>query len=395
MHNSTDSAGNDIVSRPAWRGGWIAEQLIDVSRRRRPGAVPGEFVSDPTALPVRIRVIQYDADDFEEVEIRTVDEVRKYAERSSVTWVNVDGIRDTEIISAIGKMFGIHRLVLEDIVSPHQRAKVEDYGDQLFIVARMPEVRGGFDTEQLGIVLCDHVVVTFQERTGDCLEPVRNRLRQKLGRIRERGHDYLVYALLDAVIDAYFPVLSRVSERMNEMEQQLARELTVDTVAVLQRLRTVLFMIQGTIAPHNEVITQLLRNPTQIKDGTRVYLRDCSDHVAQVMHATETSRELAADLRDYCFAEISFNQNETMKLLTVMASVFIPLSFVAGFYGMNFDPSVSQLNMPETKWKYGYLFAIILMISIAGLTLAGLWLLKRYGRKARRKRFNTTQRVLD
>jgi magnesium transporter len=179
------------------------------------------------------------------------------------------------------------------------------------------------------------------------------------------------------------------------MEQQLARELTVDTVAVLQRLRTLLFMIQGTIAPHNEVITQLLRNTKRVGDDTRVYLRDCSDHVAQVIHATETTRELAADLRDYCFAEISFNQNETMKLLTVMASVFIPLSFVAGFYGMNFDPSVSQLNMPETKWKYGYVFAIGLMIAITALTLVGLWMLKRVGRKARKQRFKKTQRVLD
>ncbi len=375
--------------------GWIASQLIDLARRSLPGAVPGEYKSDPEALPVRIRVIQYDADTFEEVEIQRAADVREYAARSSITWVNVDGLRDTEVIQEIGDVFGIHRLVMEDIVSPHQRAKVESYDDQLFIVARMPEIVGGFDTEQIAMVLCGHAVVTFQERSGDCLEPVRHRLRNGLGRIRERGHDYLVYALLDAVIDAYFPVLAKISERLDGVEKHMTREPSVDSVAVLQRLRTILFMLQGVVGPHQEVIAHLMRDKTQITEGTQVYLRDCSDHVVQVLHATETSRELAADLRDYCFAEISFNQNETMKLLTVMASVFIPLSFIAGFYGMNFDSSVSTLNMPETKWKYGYIFAIGLMAAVAGLTLTGLWVMKRLSQKARKRRFRKTHKILE
>ena len=383
------------AAKEAHGPGWIATQLIDLARRKLPGAVPGEFSSDPNAMPVRIRVIQYDADTLEEVEIRKATDVSEFAARSSITWVNVDGLRDTEVIKQVGEIFGIHRLAVEDIVNPHQRAKVESYDDQLFIVARMPEIVGGFDTEQIGIVVCGHAVITFQERSGDCLEPVRNRIRNKHGRIRERGHDYLVYAILDAVIDAYFPVLAKISERLDAVEQQLSREPSVDSVAVLQRLRTILFMIQGVVTPHQEVISILMRDTTQMTEGTHVYLRDCSDHVSQVLHATDTTRELAADLRDYCFADISFNQNETMKLLTVMASVFIPLSFIAGVYGMNFDPGVSAMNMPETKWKYGYVFAICLMAAVAGMTLSGLWLMKRLNQKARRKRLRKTQRILE
>jgi len=376
--------------------GWIAGQMVDVSRRGLPGSAPGQIVlHHPNVTPVKIRVIQYDADSFEEVEILDVAEVRRFADRPSVTWVNVDGIGDSKLIAEVGEMFGIHRLVLEDVVNPHQRAKVEVYDDQMFVVARMPEIDGNFDTEQLSMVICDHAVITFQERSGDCLEPVRNRLRERLGRIREQRHDYLVYALLDAVVDAYFPVLARISERLTDVEQDLTEDPSVDVVAMLQRLRTILFMVQGTIGPHRDAVAHLLRDHSQITDDTRVYLRDCEDHVAQLVQACETSRELAADLRDYCFAEISFNQNETMKTLTVMASVFIPLGFIAGFYGMNFDPGASDWNMPETKWTYGYMFAIGLMVTVAGATLGGLKYMSRSRRKDRKKRFRMTQNILS
>jgi len=374
---------------------WIADQLSDIGRRK-PGSVPGEVSSRiPDAAPVRIRVMQYDENTLDEVQIHDTDEIKKYAEQKSVTWVNVDGLRDSHLISEIGEIFQIHGLILEDVTNPHQRAKVETYDDQTFIVARMPEMTGGFDTEQISMVLCHNVVITFQERTGDCLEPVRERLRNKKGRIRSRGHDYLVYALLDAIIDAYFPVLARISERLNDAEQELTESPSVDVVTMLQRIRTLLFMIQGTILPHQDAVAHLLRDDGPVSDDTRLYLRDCADHVKQVLQACETTRELAADLRDYCFAEISFNQNETMKTLTVMASVFIPLGFIAGFYGMNFDPAVSTWNMPETRWRYGYVFAIGLMVLMVTLTLGGLWQMARLRKKARKQRFQRTQRILD
>lgn len=374
--------------------GFVAEQLEDVSRRV-PGDAPGHLRSDPTAFPVSVRVLQYDADHSEEVEVTDWASLEHYAARPGVTWVNVDGLRDTHIISEICASFGIHSLVVEDIVHPHQRAKVESYDDQTFIVARMPTTDGGFDTEQISIVLCGHAVLTFQERPGDCLDAVRSRIRHRRGRIRQQSHDYLVYALLDAIVDAYFPVLSKIRDRLSEVEQQLTQDPSVDAVAILQRVRTVLFVIRSTIAPHQEAVAHLLRDRRQVTEDTKIYLRDCADHVHQVLDACETTRELAADLRDYCFAEISFNQNETMKTLTVMATVFIPLSFIAGFYGMNFDPSSSSWNMPETRWQYGYAFAIGLMLSVAGATLAGLKWLSNSRRKARKERFQKTQRILD
>lgn len=379
--------------------GWIANQLEDVSKRQSPGTAPGVIPSDrkhdPTAAPVSVKVIQFDASQYEEVVITDLKDIHQFASRPSVTWVNVDGLRDTAVISEICSSFGIHGLVVEDIVHPHQRAKVEWYDDHAFIVARMPEMTGGFDSEQISLVLCGHAVLSFQEKPGDCLEPVRERLRKQSGRIRSRGNDYLVYAMIDAIVDAYFPVLAKIGERLEEAERELTEAPSVDAVATLQRLRTILFMIQGTASPHLDAVAHLLRDQQFIRDETRVYLRDCEDHVQQVLDACETTRELAADLRDYCFAEISFNQNETMKTLTVMASVFIPLSFIAGLYGMNFDPSVSDWNMPETRWRYGYAFAIFLMSSVALVTLGGLRLMALARRKARRARFHKAQRILD
>lgn len=386
-------------NQPSTSPGWIAESLEDVSRRHSPGAAPGIVTEsrnvDPNAAPVSVKVIQFDADRFEEVQISSIQEIHDFANKPSVTWVNVDGLQDTAMISEICRSFDIHGLVTEDIVHPHQRAKVESYDDHTFIVARMPETCRGFDSEQISIVLCGHAVLTFQEKAGDCLEPVRDRLRKGSGRIRIRGNDYLVYAILDAIIDAYFPVLARIGEKLDEVEQNLTEDPSVDAVAMLQRLRTVLFMIQGTVSPHQEAVAHLLRSDHLITDDTRVYIRDCADHVHQVLDACATTRELAADLRDYCFAEISFNQNETMKTLTVMASVFIPLSFIAGFYGMNFDPKASDWNMPETRWRYGYAFAIGLMAAVAGLTLGALRYMAVTRRKARRRRFQKTQRILD
>lgn len=375
--------------------GWIADQLEDVAKRNEPGTAPGEVHSDPEAAPVSLRIIQYDADRFEEVAIKDVRKIQEFSSRPSITWVNVDGLRDAHVIAEICQSFGAHGLVVEDIVHPHQRAKVESFDDLTFIVARMPQMAGSFDSEQISIILCGHAVLTFQEQSGDCLEPVRERLRRSKGRIRSRGHDYLAYAILDCIVDAYFPVLARIGEKLDSIERQLTEDPSVDAVAMLQRIRTLLFVIKGTVAPHQDAVSHLLRDEQQISDDTRLYLRDCADHVHQVLDACDTTRELAADLRDYCFAEISFNQNETMKTLTVMASVFIPLSFIAGFYGMNFDPSASDWNMPETRWPFGYAFAICLMLSVAGLTLGGLKWMSGSRRKARKERFRKTQRILD
>lgn len=375
--------------------GWIADQLEDVQNRGEPGAVPGEIRLETGDVPVDVQIIQYDVEQLEEMQINNLRDVQKYAAMPSRTWVNITGIHDTSAVSEICRSFGVHGLVIEDIVNPHQRAKLETYEDVTFIVARMGELDGGFDSEQISIVLCERAVLTFQERSGDCLEPIRRRLRTARGRIRGQGHDYLVYAILDSIIDAYFPVLAGIGDKLNQIECELTEDPSVDAVAMLQRIRTVLFMMRAVIAPHQEVVAHLLRDERMISDDTRVYLRDCADHIHQVLEACDTTRELAADLRDYCFAEISFNQNETMKTLTVIASVFIPLSFIAGFYGMNFDPAASSWNMPETRWRFGYAFAIGLMGTVTAITLAGLKWMSSSRRRSRRQRFRRTQTFLD
>lgn len=375
--------------------GWIADQLEDMQNRSEPGSVPGEIPLESGDLPVTVHIIQYDADELQEVEINNLHDVQRYAAMPSMTWVNVNGIHDTRTVSEICRTFGVHGLAMEDIVNPHQRAKLETYDDVTFIVARMGELDGGFDSEQISIVLCERAVLTFQERSGDCLEPIRDRIRSARGRIRSQKHDYLAYAILDSIIDAYFPVLATIGEKLNQVEMELTEDPSVDSVAMLQRIRTVLFMVRAVIAPHQEVVAHLIRDQRMISEDTKVYLRDCADHIHQVLAACDTTRELAADLRDYCFAEISFNQNETMKTLTVIASVFIPLSFIAGFYGMNFDPAVSDWNMPETRWRFGYAFAIGLMASVTAVTLAGLRWMASARRNSRRRRFKRTQEFLN
>lgn len=386
-----DPMTDELTENP----GWIADQLEDMQNRGEPGAVPGEVAVEKADVPVDVQIIQYDAIRLDEVQINNLQDVQKYAALPSMTWVNVTGIHDSWVVSEICRSFGVHGLVIEDIVNPHQRAKLETYDDVTYIVARMGELDGGFDSEQISIVLCDRAVLTFQERSGDCLEPIRKRLRAGRGRIRSRQHDYLVYAILDSIVDAYFPVLAAIGDKLNDIEQDLTEDPSVDAVAMLQRIRTVLFMIRAVIAPHQEAVAHLIRDERLISDDTRVYLRDCADHIHQVLEACDTTRELAADLRDYCFAEISFNQNETMKTLTVIASVFIPLSFIAGFYGMNFDPAASSWNMPETRWRYGYAFAISLMGTVTAITLAGLRWMSSSRRKNRRRRFRRTQTFLD
>lgn len=382
--DDTDGPTSVDESSETSKGG-LGEQLKDVSRHKQPGAPPGTMTRDPEASPVSIRILHYDQTELREDIVSEPEKLREFSRRPGVTWVNVDGLRDIEVIRQIGASFELHNLVLEDIVKPHQRPKVETYPEFLFLVARMPDTSDGFDTEQLSIVLTRHAVITFQEKPGDCLEPVRDRIRTGGGQIRSREADYLVYAILDAVVDNYFPVVHRIGARLNDVETQLMDRPSPDAIAVLQRMRSFLYLLRRDIMPHHDMLGKLIRSQ-HFDEKTTLYLRDCTDHVNQLVDATDSARELATDLRDYCFAEISFSQNETMRVLTVVASIFIPLSFVAGLYGMNFDHAESTWNMPELTWKYGYPMALGLMAVIACSSIAALAIFARLRRLARRKR---------
>lgn len=344
-----------------------------IRRRTKPGAHPGSVVADPSAPKPRISLFAFNGGDCVKVIVENVDDIRQYLGKDRIVWVNVDGLGDASIIEAVGRIFDLHALALEDVVNVHQRAKVEDYEDHLFIVARMPRLDGNFETEQLSLFLGTDFIVTFQERQGDCLDPVRERLRRSKGKIRSLGPDYLAYALLDAVIDNYFPILELFDERTNELELRVAASPEKQIFPEIHRLRGDLFLLKRTIWPHQDALRTLARDANLIRAETRIFLRDCYDYTAQIVELVETYREACAHLQDFYVNSLSQRMNEIMKVLTIIATIFMPLSFVAGVYGMNFASDVSPWNMPELHWYYGYPFSLLLMAGIAAILLAYFW----------------------
>lgn len=332
--------------------------------------------------------------------IVNIDEICRLRESGElderVVWADISECSSSDRVREVAKAFGFHELIVEDILGNRQRPKVETYGDQLFLVLRLPDTSSGeLSTRQVAILVCHHVVLTFHAGGDKCFQHIRTRIEDPVDPIRGRGQDYLVYALFDAAVDTYFPVVDRIGREIADVERRLAEAASVESVTRLQALRSTLFILREAIEPHREVVSQLSRESDHIGEQIRIYLRDVSDHLSQVLHATETNRELVADLRDYCFAELGFNQNETMRVLTIVASVFIPLSFIVGLYGMNFDSTVSDWNMPELKWRYGYLIALGVMAAVVTLSLGGLWWLSRMQRASRTSRLMTMKRVFS
>ena len=342
-----------------------------IKRRTPPGAAPGTLTVDPASPAPIISVIAYGPDGLVEQQVDDVQQLRQFVQRWPVTWVNVDGLGDEKVIRELGEIFGLHQLALEDVINVHQRAKVEEYGEHLFIVVRMVELCERLQTEQVSIFLGQNFVLTFQERPGrDSIEPVRDRLRRNRGRIRSLGADYLVYNLIDAVIDGYFPVLEKYGERLDALEDEVTENIDRSTTARIHEIKSDLLVIRRAIWPHREAISMLVRdaNPL-IQPETRVYLRDCYDHTVQLIDLVETYRELGADLRDVYLSSISNRMNEIMKVLTVISTIFIPLNFIAGVYGMNFNTEKSPWNMPELNWYYGYPFALGVMLAVTCVML--------------------------
>lgn len=339
-------------------------------RRVRPGAPPGTLVPEPGAPRPAMEVIAYDGQHLHERAIRDPAEVRGLLEEWPVTWLNVDGLGDTVTITDIGEVFGFHRLALEDVVETHQRAKVESYDGYYFIVVRMPIPGDACDVEQMSIFFGPKYVVTFQERPGgDCLNPVRLRLRAGSGRLRAGGTDYLVYALLDVIIDQYFPHVERCGEQLDALEEQLYAARAHDLMAGLHDVKRDLLVLHRSIWPLRDALSNLLRAEAgMLTAETRVYLRDCYDHVIQLLDLVDTYRELAASLSDLNLSIVSYRTNEIVRVLTVISTIFMPLTFLAGVYGMNFDTS-SPFNMPELGWYFGYPLVILVMACTAAAQL--------------------------
>lgn len=335
------------------------------SRRGKPGSAPGTLVFHEDAAPTRLHAIAYGADAFEERDVESVAEARALAERFPNVWLDVVGLGTESVIRSLGTEFDLHGLVLEDVLNTHQRAKAEAYPEGLFCVVRMPEV-GRPGTEQVSVLLAGGVVVTVQERPGDVFEAVRERLRTPSRQIRQRGCDYLLYAIVDAVIDSYFPVLDALGERLELLEEEVMGDPTEATVTRLHAVRRELVGLRRVAWPHRDMMNTLIRDSGGVvTEATGIYLRDAYDHAMRIIELTDSMRDLSADLLSTYMSVVSNRMNEVMKVLTIIATIFIPLSFIAGVYGMNFDPSASPWNMPELGWAYGYPAVLVFMLAFA------------------------------
>lgn len=331
-----------------------------------PGSSPGTFHVRPQARATTLRVMEYDANGSAERDLADVEELPPYLEHSGVVWIQVRGLGDAAMLRRIGEIFRIHPLALADIVNVGQRPKADPYDSHLMIFTRMVQLGEGrrIAVEQLSIALMAGVVLTFQENHGDILEPVRSRIRAG-GTMRRLGADYLAYAILDTVIDHYFPVLEEFGEHIEDLEDEVVERPSASVVQRVHDARRQLIELRRAVWPQRDAINSLIRDDSPfVTDAVRVYLRDSYDHVVQIVDVVETYRELAADLMDVYLSSVSNRMNEIMKVLTVISTIFIPLTFIVGVYGMNFD------FMPELRLRWAYPLLWVAMVGIAGAMFA-------------------------
>ncbi|MEL6161109.1 MAG: magnesium/cobalt transporter CorA [Cyanobacteria bacterium J06627_32] len=346
------------------------------------GMAPGTLVIDEDASPTELTLIDYSPGKAVRQRLRSPEEALAHLSTDSISWIDLQGLGNEDVLNHLGQVFQLHPLVLEDVVNVPQRPKIEYYDDQLLIIVRMVIVNEAahagesrFNSEQLSFVLGKNYLLTVQEELQqDCLDPVRNRIRTGQGLIRSEGADYLAYALIDAVIDAYFPVLEDYGEYIESLEDEVIFNPTRETVQKIYRVRRELMSLRRSIWPQRNALNQLVRDGSDlIRPEVRVYLQDCYDHVVQVLDIVETYRELTANLMDVYLSSVSNRMNEVMKTLTVISSIFIPLTFIVGVYGMNFNPAASPWNMPELNAYWGYPFCWGVMVSIAAGLSVYFW----------------------
>ncbi|PLX44980.1 MAG: magnesium and cobalt transport protein CorA [Deltaproteobacteria bacterium] len=318
------------------------------------GLPPGTIVhvGERRTEAVELELIRYDAKEIEKLALKPDGPFDELKDRHKISWLDLTGVHDVEAVKRIGDFFGLHHLVLEDVANTHQRPKEETYKDYLFIVLKMVRYDGmeeGLDTEQVSLVLGADYIISFQERPGDVFDAVRKRLDAGRGRIRLSGADYLCYALVDIIVDHYFLALEKLSEEIEFIEDEILLDPGPETIEKLHRLRRYAVALRRAAWPLRETVQKLSReDSTLISDDTKPYLMDLYDHVVQVVDTIEIQRETLSGYVELYLSSISQRMNEVMKVLTIVATIFIPLTFVAGIYGMNFE------YMPELKWKWGY-----------------------------------------
>ncbi|HUU37718.1 MAG TPA: magnesium/cobalt transporter CorA [Candidatus Desulfaltia sp.] len=342
---------------------------INHRRSRKAGLPPGSLVhiGDKKAERTKITIIDYDGETFQEKEAKSIEECCALKETATVTWINIDGVHDSQLISDLGTNFGVHPLILEDIMTTAQRPKMEDMGDYLYIVVRMLDLASNkkeVHSEQVSLILGSNFVISFQEDEGDVFDAVRDRLRTGKGRVRKMGPDYLAYALMDAIVDNYFIVLEKLGEDVEDVEEELIRSPDRETVHEIHALKREMIYLRKSVWPLREVISGLERTESElIKDSTGIFLRDVYDHTIQVIDTVETYRDMLSGMLDIYLSSLSNRMNEVMKVLTIIATIFIPLTFIAGVYGMNFK------FMPELEWRWGYFLVLAVMLGIGVLMM--------------------------
>jgi len=334
------------------------------------GSAPGTLMVDPDAPVPEIRVMAYGPDTLVDVDVLAVSEIKRYLGEYPVTWVDVHGLGDAPTIQQLADLFDVHTLALEDVFDIRHRPKLEEYPNQIFVTTRMAMLDEQFEHEQISLFLGPNYVLTFHQYTGDRLEPVRERLRQKLGLFRTCGPDYLACAVLDAVVDGYFPVLEEYGERLEALEDEIVERPRQDTILTVQATRRGILSLRRSIWPQREFLNALLRDGSPlISEQTRLHLRDAYDHAVRIMDFVDTYRDISAGLTELYMSSVSHRMNDVMKVLTVIATIFIPLSFMTGVYGMNFNPEASPWNMPELDWYWAYPAFWVVMVVIAAALL--------------------------
>lgn len=350
-------------------------QLVE-RRSEKAGLPPGEpvFVGEKKVKEVRINIIDYDAKSSEEKYIEDVRECFPYKESPRVTWINVIGLHEIAIVDNLSKNFGLHPLTVEDILNTHQRPKLEVFEDYIFIAIKMIYLEYEsitLEIENLSIVLGENFVLTFQEKPGDVFNPIRTRINQR-GRISKQGADYLAYALIDSIVDNYFMILENIDERIEDIEDKLITNPKTEELQEIYTLKREMITIRRAVWPLRELVNRFMRSESDlIKDSTQLYLKDLYDHTIQIIDTLETHRDVVAGMLEIYLSSVSNRLNDIMKFLTIFATIFIPLTFITGIYGMNFK------HMPELEWRWGYFGALSIMAAV-GISLLVYFKRKRW-----------------
>jgi len=346
---------------------------------RKSGLAPGSvvYVGVKRTEDVVIDVIEYSADQHREWRAVQPEEVFRLRDESNLSWINISGVHNVDVIQKLGNHFGLHPLLQEDLANTGQRPKIHDSGEVLCIILKMLFWNAEIErvhVEQVSVLLGQTWVITFQERPGDVFNPVRERLRRASPRLRFQTADYLAYTLADAVVDNYFVVLEKMGEAIETIEDTMLDRPDPSTLETVQQLRRDLMILRRSVWPLRDAIGGLERTESPlVHEATAPYLRDLYEHVIQVIDSTETFREMASGLLDIYLSSVSNRMNAVMKVLTIIATIFIPLGFLASVYGMNFDRAVSPFNMPELGWRYGYPLFWVLVALVGGGSLVWFW----------------------